>query len=204
MSWRAALGRSLGALFVLFAPLLLWGAAVRASVQRDIALSADPQTEAPARAAAQARITALGPPGIAGLIEALAGPTPIPVMNMLRSRGGPEVVAQLVAALDAENEDRRHYAGMTLAFIGPPAVPALIETLRASPVAHVRTSAAWVLSFMGAAGTSALPALNAALADPSQDVRYVARYAVQQLSSGNDAFWEAVDKARAKPMGPAR
>jgi HEAT repeat protein len=55
---------------------------------------------------------------------------------------------------------------------------------------------------MGAAGTPALPALQAALDDESQDVRYVARYAIAQLSSGNEAFWTAVDRARAKSSRP--
>jgi HEAT repeat protein len=202
MTLSTALGRTLGALFVLVAPLLLWAAAVRASLQRDVAALVSPDEAV--RAAAQARIAAFGPLGEAALVESLAGPTPVPVMNRLRSRGGPSVIERLIAALDDENEDRRHYAGMTLAYIGADAVPALVETLRSSPVAHVRTSAAWVLSFMGEAGTSALPALEAALSDESKDVRYVARYAIAQLSSGNEAFWTAVEKARAKSKGPPR
>lgn len=185
---------------MLVAPLLLYGAALRASLARDIASLADP--EPPPRAAVEARLAACGPCGVDVLVQSLAGPAPVPAMNLLRSRGGSDVIAPLVAALDDRDEDVRHGAGMTLAYIGADAVPALIETLSRSPVPHVRASAAWALSFMGAAGTPALPALQAALDDESRDVRYVARYAIAQLSSGNEAFWSAVDKARAKPVGP--
>ena len=185
---------------MLVAPLLLYGAAVRASLTRDIESLAG--TQPPARAAVEARVAACGPCGVEVLIAALAGPAPVPAMNLLRSMSGPQVIAPLVAALDDRNEDVRHGAGMTLAYIGADAVPALVETLGRSSVPHVRASAAWALSFMGAAGTPALPALQAALDDGSPDVRHVARYAIAQLSSGNEAFWTAVDKAREKFSSP--
>jgi hypothetical protein len=47
--------------------------------------------------------------------------------------GGPQVIAPLVAALDDRDEDVRHAAGMTLAYIGADAVPALVEALGRSP-----------------------------------------------------------------------
>jgi len=200
MRLRAALLRASGTAFVLVAPLLLYGAALRANLARDIASLAGSQP--PPRAAVEARVLACGSCGIDALVQALAGPAPVPAMNLLRSMGGPQVIAPLVAALDDRDEDVRHAAGMTLAYIGADAVPALVEALGRSPVPHVRASAAWALSFMGAAGTPALPALQAALDDESQDVRYVARYAIAQLSSGNEAFWTAVDRARSKSSPP--
>ena len=185
---------------MLVAPLLLYGAAVRASLTRDVESLAGPQP--PPRASVEARVLACGPCGVEVLIAALAGPAPVPAMNLLRSMSGPQVIAPLVAALDDRDEDVRHGAGMTLAYIGAGAVPALVEALGRSSVPHVRASAAWALSFMGAAGTPALPALQGALDDESRDVRYVARYAIAQLSSGNEAFWTAVDKAREKFSSP--
>src|SRR5678815_1411130 len=175
MRLRAALSRALFAAFVLVAPPLLYGASVRAALARDVAALAG--TEPPPREAVVARVAACGPCGVDVLIEALAGPTPVPAMNLLRAARPDAVVPPLVAALDDRDEDVRHGAGMALAYIGADAVP------------HVRASAAWALSFMGAAGTPALPALQAALDDEDKDVRYVARYAIAQLSSGNEAFW---------------
>jgi len=202
MRLRAALSRALFAAFVLVAPPLLYGASVRAALARDVAALAG--TEPPPREAVVARVAACGPCGVDVLIEALAGPTPVPAMNLLRAASPDAVVPPLVAALDDRDEDVRHGAGMALAYIGADAVPALVAALERSPVPHVRASAAWALSFMGAAGTPALPALQAALDDEDKDVRYVARYAIAQLSSGNEAFWTAVDKARARSGDPAR
>jgi len=194
--------RALAAAVLLVAPLALWGAAVRASLHRDIESLA--RLDPTGRAAARARIVALGEPGIEALVESLAGPTPVVALKTLASRGDTRVVARLVEALDDQDESRRHYAGMTLAYIGAEALPALVEALRSSPVAHVRTSAAWVLSCMGEPGTAALPALEQALSDEDHDVRLVARYAISQLSSGNEAFWEAVERSRAAAVRPAR
>lgn len=201
-SLRAALSRGLCAAVLLVGPLLLWGASVRASLRRDIESLARP--ESAGRAATQARIAAMGPAGVEALVESLAGETPVVALRQLGRQCDEGVVARLIEALDDEDESRRHYAGMTLAYIGPEALPQLVETLRGSPVARVRTSAAWVLSFMGAAGTAALPALEQALEDGDRDVRLVARFAIQQLSSGNEAFWKAVEKSRAANVRPAR
>jgi HEAT repeat protein len=199
---RAALVRALCAAVLLFGPLLLWGASVRACLRRDIEALGRPN--AAGRAAAQARIAALGPPGIEALVESLAGSKPAVPLKMLAGRSDAELIARLVEALDDEDESRRHNAGLTLAYIGADAVPAVVEALRASPVAHVRTSAAWVLSCMGEPGTAALPALEQALWDEDHDVRLVARYAIQQLSSGNEDFWAAVERSRAATVRPAR
>ena len=202
MTLRDALTRALVAAVLLVAPLLLWGASVRASLRRDIASLG--RFDPTGRAAAQARVASLGEPGVAALVEALGGPTPVVAMKMLASRSDADVIARLVDALDDEDEGRRHYAGMTLAYIGQEALPALVQALRRSPVAQVRTSAAWALSFMGAPGRAALPALEQALGDDDRQVRLVARYAIQQLSSGNEAFWKAVERSRETAVRPMR
>jgi HEAT repeat protein len=195
------------ALLVLLAPPLLWRASLRAAlrreeVQRDVALVAQPGL--PGRVEARARLAALGPPGVAALIDGL-GRFDVPsLMHTLRNRERSDVIGPLVAALDDDDEDVRHYSGMTLALIGADALPALTQALATSPVVRVRTSAAWVLSFMGAEGVPALPALQAALEDEHKDVRHVARYAIAQLGSGNEAFWEAVDQARREAPQPTR
>src|SRR5678815_1905251 len=125
MRLRAALSRALFAAFVLVAPPLLYGASVRAALARDVAALAG--TEPPPREAVVARVAACGPCGVDVLIEALAGPTPVPAMNLLRAARPDAVVPPLVAALDDRDEDVRHGAGMALAYIGADAVPALVE-----------------------------------------------------------------------------
>jgi len=202
MSPRTALARGAGAAALLVLPLLLWEASLRGALRRDAAGLA--RSDAAGRAEARERIEAFGTPGLLRLVGSLGGPAPIPVMNLLAGRGDAELIARLVEALDDGDEDVRHYAGMTLAFIGSDAVPALVETLSRSPVAHVRASAAWAFSCMGREGLPALPALQAALSDEDKDVRHVARYAIAQLSSGNESYWASVDRARAKLRQPPR
>jgi hypothetical protein len=71
---------------VLVAPLLLYGAALRASLARDIASLAGSQP--PPRAAVEARVAACGRCGIDALVQALAGPAPVPAMNLLARWAG--------------------------------------------------------------------------------------------------------------------
>jgi HEAT repeat protein len=198
------------------APVLLWDTAWRAAVRRDAAALAQP--DGPERRRATSELRAWGAaavpelvcvfevPGSAAAAGARgggtsrdAGPLTLPVMDLLRQQAGPAVIAELAGALDDSDGDVRHFSGLTLAWIGAEAVPPLIEVLEQAPDAHRRTSAAWILSLMGAAGTPALPALQAALQDPDQDVRFTARYAIGQLSAGNEAFWNLVQTARETP-----
>ena len=190
-------------------PLAAWQVALRATVRAELpALAGD---DAAARAVALARLDALRPASLPLLVSAFragaadaapgrareGGPLTLPVMSALRELGGPDTIECLVSALDDADPDVRHFAGMTLAWIGPDAVPALVDALRHDPDGHGRTSAAWVLSFMASAGRPALPALRDALEDPVKDVRYTARYAIRQLSDPDDPFFRAVEQARA-------
>jgi HEAT repeat protein len=201
-------------------PLLLWQWAFDRAVRRDVeilALANDAPGAPARRAEADARLAALGPEALPEILRCFAfneaplrkgvtvarsglstqpGPLVGPAMNWLRDHADEDVIAALVKALDDDNHDVRHFAGLTLAFIGRPAVPPLVEALREAEDASVRAASAFSLSFMGAEGGEAVGPLREALADPDPDVRLVARYAVQQLGPGNEGFWAAVDAAR--------
>ena len=203
-------------------PLLLWQAAFELAVQRDVeelALPDDAPEAAARRAAAVERLDELGDEALPAVIATFgvtegplqrgvtiqrsglaadAGPLVNPAMGWLRGRPGPATVDALIDALDDANLDVRHFAGLTLAWIGTPAVPALVDTLRTGAPGQ-RAAAAFALSFMGAEGVPAVPALQEALHHPDKDVHYTARYAIQQLSPGNEGFWEAVEAARRSP-----
>jgi HEAT repeat protein len=200
-------------------PLLVWQLAFERGVQRqveELALPEDAPDAEARRARAAAELDELLPEALPAVIACFAvtegplqrgvtlqrsglakdaGPLVVPAMAWLRDRPDPATVGALVDALADDNHDVRHFAGLTLAWIGRPAVPALIETLRRGVPAR-RAAAAFALSFMGAAGTDALPALREALAHPDKDVHLTARYAIQQLSPGNEGFWELVEKVR--------
>lgn len=215
----SALARLALVLAIVAGPLLLWQAAFQRAVLRhvgELALPDDAPDAAARRAHAAAELSALGPEALPAVIRAFAvgegprqkgvtlqrsglsldaGPLVIPAMHWLRDGAGPAAVEALVAALGDANHDVRHFAGLTLAWIGRDAVPALVETLRSAGPGQ-RAAAAFALSFMGADGTPALPALQQALEHPDKDVRHTARYAIQQLSPGNEGFWEAVEGAR--------
>lgn len=209
--------RLLGVLVVLAAyllPLALWELSVQAAVARNVAELALP--DAGRRQAAAARLEAMGPQIVPLLIDAFAEerggggprsgagpedrmPVTAPLMNLLRDTEDQESIAHLLDAMRHRDQDVRHYAGLTLAYIGTDAVPALVGALRTAPDARTRTSAAWVLSFMGAVGAAAVPALREALQDEHKDVRYTARYALEQLTDAGNPLWQAVDRARAEP-----
>ena len=214
-AWRA-LARGLLAAALVAGPLLLWQLAFASAVRRDVEALAQP-ADAAGRAAASARLAALGPEALPEVLTAFAfneappqkgvtlqrsglskeaGPLVVPVMDWLRTRGDADVIAALVAGLGSPDHDVRHFAGLTLAYIGRDAVPALVATLRSSTDEGQRAAAAFALSFMGADGADALPPLREALEDPDKDVRLTARYALQQLGPGNEGFWAAVDAVR--------
>jgi HEAT repeat protein len=201
----------LGIVAALVVPPALWQLSVRAAVARELVQLGRP--DADVRAAASARLAAMGPEIVPQLIGAFAEergggaprpadgpdaqmPVTAPLMNLLREIENQDVIAQLLVAMRDPDQDVRHYAGLTLAYIGTDAVPALVGTLRTAPDARSRTSAAWVLSFMGAVGANAVPALRAALKDEHPDVRRTARYALQQLTDEGGVLWQAVDRAR--------
>jgi HEAT repeat protein len=212
VSGRHLLG-TLSVLAAFVVPSALWELGVRAAVDRAVERLGD-RDEA-VRSAAAARLTAMGPVVVPRLVQGFAvdgdvaprpagaldgvSPMTVPLMNLLRDVEDPEVIAHLLDAMRDDDENVRHYAGLTLAYIGTDAVPPLVRTLRTAPDARGRTAVAWVLSFMGAAGREAIPALREALRDAHKDVRYTARYALEQLRDEGGPLWQAVDRARAEP-----
>jgi HEAT repeat protein len=220
VSLRSTTRSALVSAVIVVGPLLLWQWAFDRAVRRDVEILALPY-DAPAapvrRAEADARLASLGPEALPQVLQSFAfneaplrkgvtvarsglstqaGPLVVPAMNWLRDHADLDVIGALVAALSSDNHDIRHFAGLTLAFIGRPAVPPLVQALRGADDASVRAAAAFSLSFMGAEGAEAIEPLRAALQDGDKDVRLVARYALQQLGPGNDGFWAAVDAAR--------
>ncbi|MHC5209438.1 MAG: HEAT repeat domain-containing protein [Planctomycetota bacterium] len=203
----------LGVVAALLVPVGVWRLAVRGAVGRELAGLGHP--DAARREATAERLAAMGPQVVPLLIEGFAAsrggggprdtsgpdatlPVTAPLMNLLRGLEDPELIGHLIAAMRDRDEDVRHYAGLTLAYIGQDAVQPLVETLREAPDVRSRTSAAWALSFMGAVGQEAVPALRAVLADEHEhkDVRYTARYALEQLTDEGGALWQAVDRVR--------
>ena len=200
----------------LAAPVLLWDGALRRAVARDVDALADESD--PRHAEAQDELRALGVAAVPDLVRLFAvdgggtasavreggttkraGALTLPVMDLLRAEPDPAVIAALVKALDDDDSDVRHYSGLVLAWIGAPVVPALSALVHDAPEPRRRTAAAWILSLMGADGVPALPALQGALQDPDLDVRRMARYAIGQLSEGNEAYWDMVRTVREKP-----
>jgi HEAT repeat protein len=192
-------------------PVLLWDAAFGTVVRRDAQALLLP--EGPERQRAEAELRAFGAAAVPKLVRDFAvpagavgrgargggtstqiGPLTLPIMNLLRQQGA-VVVPALVASLDDDDPDVRHYAGLTLTWIGAPALPAVLDVLEHGAAAQ-RTTAAWILSLMGAEGVPARPALQRALDDPDSDVRHMARFADGQLAPGNEAFWRLVQRQR--------
>jgi len=92
-----------------------------------------------------------------------------------------EAVAGLVRCLADPSAFVSRIAANSLAHVGPPAVPALIAALQAEGVA-TRAGAARALSIIQP--QEAIPALCAALDDPSAIVTYYAEEALERLGVG--------------------
>jgi HEAT repeat protein len=91
-----------------------------------------------------------------------------------------ESIAELVDNLRDKDGVMRASARRHLVALGAPAVPALVELLRA-PAQHVRWEAAKALEALAA--PSAAPALVEALADPDSDVSWVAATALVAIGA---------------------
>jgi HEAT repeat protein len=92
-----------------------------------------------------------------------------------------EAVAELVRRLDDPSALVSRVAADGLARIGPPAVPALIETLQGGETL-ARAGAARALSVIQP--QEAIPALYAALDDPSAVVTHYAQEALEKMDVG--------------------
>lgn len=130
-------------------------------------------------------LAAVGTPeAVEGLIAALKDPDPdvrACAVVGLASLHPAEAVDPLVACLSDSSAYVARLAVDALARIGAPAVPALIATLQSGDTA-ARIGAARALSVIGP--EEAVPALCAALDDPSALVTYYAEEALDKLGVG--------------------
>ncbi len=188
------------------AVLTLWQACAGRGTQRAIrALAAE---DAGRRAWGYAHLARAGDGAVPDLVDALrlaeqpAFAAALPgIMMSLRDLDRETVMPALIDALDDEQGAQRHYAGMTLAFIGTDVLPAVTERLQVAPDPSTRAAAAWILSWLGPAAVEAEPALQRALQDEHKDVRHTARYALSRLRKPNDGFWRAADRVRGATFG---
>lgn len=130
-------------------------------------------------------LAAVGTPkAVTALIAALDDPDPdvraCAVVGLAGLRA-PEAVNALVAHLSDPSAYVARLAADALAQIGDPAVPALIDALQKGDVA-ARAGAARALSVIRP--QKAIPALCAALDDPSALVAYYAEDALDQMGVG--------------------
>jgi HEAT repeat protein len=101
----------------------------------------------------------------------------------------PETMAAVPALIDAlRDKDARWQAARALGYIGPEAVPVLIEALKGQDEG-VRFSAAWVLGIIGLEAKTAVPDLIEALKDKDEKIR---QYAAEALGRIGPAAKEAV------------
>ena len=80
-----------------------------------------------------------------------------------------EEIQERMAALPYQTEEQLYSNLIRLAYIGEPAIPYLLEGLKAEP-ARTRSSSAYVLGLMKDRRT--IPALRKAVEDPVPEVRY--------------------------------
>jgi len=148
---------------------------------RDLLADADPDR----RWWAARALAAVGTPAARELlIAALADPDPDVRACAAQGLGelhAEEAVAGLVRCLADPSPFVSRIAADSLARVGPPAVPALIAALQEGDVL-ARVGAARALSIIQP--EEAIPALCAALDDPSATVTYYAEEALEQMGVG--------------------
>ena len=150
---------------------------------RDLLTDADPDR----RWWATRALSAVGTLAARGqLIAALADPDPDPNVRACAAQGlgehrAGEAVTELVRCLADTSPLVSRIAADSLARIGGPAVPALIAALQAEE-SPVRAGAARGLSIIQP--EEAIPALCAALDDPSAVVTYYAQEALERMGVG--------------------
>ncbi|BDU74134.1 serine hydrolase [Mesoterricola silvestris] len=160
------------------------GPAADAAVPALVRALKDPEARVRERAA-QA-LGALGPgaaPAAPALAEVLADPDVFVQGQAAAALGclGPGAVPVLARALEAKEAAARKGAATALGRLGSaaaPAAPGLVKALGAAEGAE-RQGAAFAL---GAAGAGA-PALREALADPDEDVRWAAAWALDRMGA---------------------
>lgn len=115
----------------------------------------------------------------------------------------PAVVAALISALGDPDDRVRVAAGMALSTEGvraPAAVPGLVEVLRDTAHANVRSYAASILGAFGPAAVPAVPALTTALDDADPRVRAAAAAALGDIGPAAASSSRAVAPALVRLM----
>lgn len=127
-----------------------------------------------------------GKAAIPALIHALNDPEDSTLhifASMSLAEMGPAAESAVPALIEVlKDEDRSSDALIALIKIGPPAVPALIDTLKHDPSPEVRGMSAMILGNIGPETEDAITALNAALQQPSVRVREAAESALKHIT----------------------
>ena len=89
--------------------------------------------------------------------------------------------ARLVAtSLEDEDEGVSDAAARTLTLLGPTAIPELVRALESSST-RARRLACFALGTMAASARPAIPGLKKLLEDPEEDIRELAKMAIQNI-----------------------
>jgi HEAT repeat protein len=133
-------------------------------------------------------------------LPGLAKPERLAALKTLGNQGNAawQAVAAVGEFLGSSDVDIGNQTALTLAQIGPDAVPTLARAL-ASGNATVRHRAAWALSLFGPEGSAAVPALTAALSDKNSEVRSLAATALGEIGPDAVPACQALVRALADP-----
>ena len=174
--------------FLLIIPILLCLIACQSQEQRAKALVAQfGATEATSRTEASKALVAMGAEAIDALIRGVSDENP-QVREMsawtLSEIGTPaaRVVPVLISTLADPDENIRVVGSVALQNLGEPAVPYLIDALKAES-AEIRLNAAYALGEISTPLDTILPALIRTLTDPEWNVRRLVVRALVTIGS---------------------
>ena len=172
----------------LLIPILLCLIACQSQEQRAKALVAQfGSRDAVRRAEASETLIAMGPESIDALIRGVSDKNPrVREMSAwtLSEIGVPtaRVVPALISTLADPDENIRVMGSVALQNLGEPAVPYLIDALKAES-AEIRLNAAYALGEIGTPLDTILPALVSTLTDPEWNVRRLVVRALVTIGS---------------------
>lgn len=179
-------------------PLLLWDAAVERAVERRIWDLSDPDLAVRARAEAWfvAAERALVPRLVAAFADEPEELRAASIVSVLTRVSPGRALPELVAGLGSEEAGVRHHCGIALAFLGEPALPALVGALDGAVRPVARVVAAWALAMMGPDAGAARSSLEAAATSTDKALALTARFALTQLDDTNADYWHRVREGR--------
>ena len=172
----------------LLLPIFLCLIACQSQEQRAKALVAQfGATDAARRAEAAKALVAMGAEAIDALIRGVSDENPqiremsAWVLSEIKTPAA-RVVPALISVLTDPDENIRVMGSVALQNLGEPAVPYLIDALRAES-AEIRLNAAYALGEIGAPLDTILPALISTLTDPEWNVRRLVVRALVTIGS---------------------